>query len=559
MLQGQSSTDTRKAHNLPFWRQIRWNLTFAFVLLVVLALTIVQAITLPLIRANAQQQVLNQLESVAVLKHNQINRWLYEGQYALTLLLSSPVESQLRPFVAAPTADPSEQARINALLREATTLRPARPGAGSLFRTVFLYTPNGRIIASSNERQIGQIVTQQPYFAKSLVENQIQPPYYALGSSELTVVVTHRLLDDKGQTIGILGGSLDLTVLAAVMLERSGLGESGETYLVSLESHYLLTPSRFPGNEPTKAYYSEGIDQALRGENGSGTYQNYRTPSTQVFGVYRWVPELQTALLTEIETTEALAAADQVWWRSIILTLITAAVALLIAVYSATRVSRPIVALTRVAAQITDGALDVRADTRQRNEIGMLAAGFNMMTNTLQQTLAGLEQRVADRTAALQQALTEREQTLHELKEALQARDLLTRTVRDLSSPVLPVHEGVLVMPLIGVIDSERAAILTQSLLQAIEHHRARVVLIDVTGVPLVDTQVAAVLIQAAAATKLLGAQPVLVGLRPELAQTIVGLGVDLSILITHADLQTGISHALRQQHSWAVAIRGRN
>src|SRR5690349_12954997 len=116
MLQGQPSTDTRKAHNLPFWRQIRWNLTFAFVLLVVLALTIVQVITLPLIRANAQQQVLNQLESVAVLKHNQINRWLYEGQYALTLLLSSPVENQLRPFVAAPTAEPAEQARINALL-----------------------------------------------------------------------------------------------------------------------------------------------------------------------------------------------------------------------------------------------------------------------------------------------------------------------------------------------------------------------------------------------------------------------------------------------------------
>ena len=328
---------------------------------------------------------------------------------------------------------------------------------------------------------------------------------------------------------------------------------------MSLESHYLLTPSRFPGYEPTKAYYSQGIDRALRGENGSGTYLNYRTPSTQVFGVYRWVPELQTALLTEIETTEALTAADQVWWRSLILTLITTVVVILVAIYSATRVSRPIVALTRVAAQITEGALDVRADTRQRNEIGVLAAGFNTMTGTLQQTLAGLEQRVADRTAALQEALTEREQTLLELKEALHARDLLSRTVRDLSSPVLPVHDGVLVMPLIGVIDSERAATLTQSLLQAIEQHRARTVLIDVTGVPLVDTQVAAVLLQAAAATKLLGAQPVLVGVRPELAQTIVGLGVDLSILITHADLQSGINYALGQQHSWVVDIRGLN
>jgi anti-anti-sigma factor len=425
-------------------------------------------------------------------------------------------------------------------------LQTAQTGVGSLFQGLFLYESNGRIVASSNERQICQVVTQQPYFAKSMIADQIQAPYYALGSSELTVVVTHRLLDSSGRTIGILAGSLDLTVLATIMLERSGLGESGETYLVSLESQYLLTPSRFPGYELTKAYSSEGIDRALRGENSSGTYLNYRTPPTQVFGVYRWVPELQAALLTEIDTTEALTAANQVWWRSILLTLGTTVVAILVAIYCAARVSQPIVALTRVAAQITEGAVDVRADTRQQNEIGVLADGFNTMTSTLQRTLAGLEQRVADRTAALQQALTENEQTLLELQDALHSRDLLSRTVRDLSSPVLPVHDGVLVMPLIGVIDSERAAILTQSLLHAIEQHRARTVLIDVTGVPLVDTQVAAVLLQAAAATKLLGAQPVLVGIRPELAQTIVGLGVDLRSIVTHGTLQDGIGYALR-------------
>jgi anti-anti-sigma factor len=559
MLQGQSSTNDRKAHTLPFWRQIRWNLTFAFVGLVVLALTIVQALTLPLIRANAQQQVHNQLESVAALKHNQINRWLYEGQYALTQLLSSPVENQLRTFVAAPAADTVEQGRINTLLQETATVQGAHTGSGSLFRALFLYAPNGRIVAASNERQIGQVVTQQPYFAKSLTTDQIQAPYYALGSSELTVVVTRRLLDSSERTIGILGGSLDLTVLATIMLERSGLGESGETYLVSLESQYLLTPSRFPGYQSTKAYNSEGIHRALRGENGSGTYLNYRTPPMQIFGVYRWVPELQAALLTEIETTEALTAADQVWWRGIILTLITTVVAILVAIYSAARVSWPIIALTRVAVQITEGAVDVRADTRQQNEIGVLAAGFNTMTDTLQQTLAGLEQRVAERTETLQQALCEREQTLLELKEALHTRDLLSRTVRELSSPVLPVHDDVLVMPLIGVIDSERAALLTQSLLQAIEQHQARIVLIDVTGVPLVDTHVAAVLLQAAAATKLLGVQAMLVGIRPEVAQAIVGLGVDLSILITHADLQSGISYALERRHSWAAGMRGRN
>jgi anti-anti-sigma factor len=101
-------------------------------------------------------------------------------------------------------------------------------------------------------------------------------------------------------------------------------------------------------------------------------------------------------------------------------------------------------------------------------------------------------------------------------------------------------------MPLIGSIDSEQAAVLLHALLTAIEHHSARSIIIDVTGVPLIDTQVARVLLQAADAARLLGARTILAGLRPELAQTIVGLGVDLTRLCTRADLQSAVSDALQ-------------
>ena len=83
--------------------------------------------------------------------------------------------------------------------------------------------------------------------------------------------------------------------------------------------------------------------------------------------------------------------------------------------------------------------------------------------------------------------------------------------------------------------------LLTSTLLAAIEEHQARVVILDVTGVPIIDSQVARVLLEAAAAARLLGATPMLVGLRPELAQTIVGLGLDLATLITLANLKTGL------------------
>jgi anti-anti-sigma regulatory factor len=170
------------------------------------------------------------------------------------------------------------------------------------------------------------------------------------------------------------------------------------------------------------------------------------------------------------------------------------------------------------------------------------------MTGELQQTQAGLEQRVAERTAELAQANVEAEQTLRDLQHALTARDQLSAAIRDISSPVVPVLPGIVIMPLIGAIDTERASIITSTLLTALERQRAEVAILNVTSVPLVDTQVAKVLINTAAAARLLGVETILVGLRPELAQTIVGLGVELRGLQTRADLADGVQYALKQR-----------
>ncbi len=156
------------------------------------------------------------------------------------------------------------------------------------------------------------------------------------------MVVTRRLLDSRGQLVAVLGGQLDLTILGEVMLSRSGLGQSGETYLVSNESHYLLTPSRFEGYPLTRAYHSAGIDRALLGENGAGSYENYRDPAVAVMGVYRWVPEVKAALLAEMETSEALAGADAAQRISIVLVLSACVLALLIGLLVATRLANPI-------------------------------------------------------------------------------------------------------------------------------------------------------------------------------------------------------------------------
>lgn len=386
----------------------------------------------------------------------------------------------------------------------------------------------------------------QPFFAGGLKAPYVQPPYYAVGDAVLTMVMTQPLHDQRGQNVGALAGEVNLAELGQIMLERTGLGASGETYLISQENNYLLTPSRSPGYPLNRAYHSLGIDRALQGEDSAGVYGDYRLPTASVIGAYRWVPALNTALLAEINEAEAQGLFAQTATLSAATAIVAALAAALMGLFVATRVARPITALTQTAGRITAGALDQRAKGGQRNEIGLLATTFNSMADRLQHTLAGLEQRVAERTADLEQANADAQRALAELRESVHARALLSATVRELSSPVLPIRDGVLVMPLIGEIDSARAALLMDSLLGAVERQRARIVILDVTGVPLVDTQVAQALLQAAAATRLLGAQVILVGVRPELAQTIVSLGIDLHSLVLRADLQSGVSYALQ-------------
>jgi rsbT co-antagonist protein RsbR len=130
----------------------------------------------------------------------------------------------------------------------------------------------------------------------------------------------------------------------------------------------------------------------------------------------------------------------------------------------------------------------------------------------------------------------ERERVIREQQDA----------IRELSTPVLQVRDRLLILPIIGVLDSARARQLTEQLLAAIRDNRARVVVIDVTGVATIDLTVANNLVQAVEASRLMGASAILTGVSSRIAQTLVDLGVDLGAMQTVGDLQGGLEHAER-------------
>lgn len=142
-----------------------------------------------------------------------------------------------------------------------------------------------------------------------------------------------------------------------------------------------------------------------------------------------------------------------------------------------------------------------------------------------------------DISLAIDTYVDSRERTIKALQQ---------EAIRELSTPVLPFREGMLLLPIIGQIDSQRARQLTEHLLLSIRANRAKVIVIDITGVATVDSRVANHLVQTVEAARLMGAKVVISGISPEIALTMVTLGIDLGPVYTVGDLQNGIEHAER-------------
>lgn len=172
------------------------------------------------------------------------------------------------------------------------------------------------------------------------------------------------------------------------------------------------------------------------------------------------------------------------------------------------------------------------------DDVDSLATGLNMLAEELEASIeseramrAELESRVAERT--------------RELEERLATIAAQAATIRELSTPVLKVWKGVLVMPLVGVLDTRRAQQMTEQLLEAIGREQARVAIVDITGVSVMDTAVADHLMETVRAARMLGAQAILTGIGPVNAQTLVKLRVELGELPTAGTLESALKKAL--------------
>jgi anti-anti-sigma regulatory factor len=172
---------------------------------------------------------------------------------------------------------------------------------------------------------------------------------------------------------------------------------------------------------------------------------------------------------------------------------------------------------------------------------------FLMWTTSTFIPMHNADGRITHTLAVWKDITDEKQREFAERQHKEEIIEQQTAALAELSTPLLTISDTTVVMPLVGTVDSRRVTQIMDSLLQGVATSRASIVILDITGVAIVDTQVANAFIRASQAVQLLGAQVVITGIRPEVAQTLVQLGVDLRSIITRGTLRDGITYALQQ------------
>ncbi|MBX2864595.1 MAG: sensor histidine kinase [Leptolyngbyaceae cyanobacterium MAG.088] len=377
-------------------------------------------------RETLKQSLYDRLSVAATLKEEELNQWFQFHRNDILLLANLPeLQTQTEVLLSAPApqddennseelnntevpteTDIKKEARkqLTSYLRDITTFKPD-------LAEVSIATENGLILFSTNkklENTSQPLDTNTTYFADG--SDDITPiPYISPTTGKTAITLATPILDTAKNRIGILLVTLDLQDIDSLIQERTGLGETGTTYLVGQIGEQNIFIASDKDEDSTGNITSFAIDAAIAGESGAGLYQNYAGKS--VIGVYRWVEGQNLALLAEINQREAFGPA-RVLARNILLIGFIATGLLLSGIYLLSRrITQPITQITKAAIQLQSGQLDQALSVNSQDEIGVLAQAFNHMAQQLKQsfdflenTNQDLEFRVQERTVELEAA-----------------------------------------------------------------------------------------------------------------------------------------------------------
>ncbi len=418
-----------------FWRRsLLARLVISFLLLTWLVVSLVTGFTFAQAREALTNSIFEHLATIAGQKEDALQRWIDIQREDIHFVAAMPgIPAQVETLLTAEPASPEYQAAYNRLAKALAAVIDRKLDVQEVF---ILSDPGGKILYSTQKENEGKYRVNDSYFIAGRRGTYLQSVYLSPLTLKPTMTLATPLVNEAGQPLAVLAFHVNLDRLDQIIFEPSGLGETGEAYLVN-RYNVFVSAERFGQDEFPRGVHSAGIDTAIQGQSGSGVYTNYI--GQPVIGVYYWLEELELALVVEMAEDEAFAPAR--YLAAIIFVVGFVSTGLLaIGVYLLARqITYPILAIADTARQMADGDLSVEAPVMTEDEVGLLARSFNVMVGRLRQSLTLLEQRVEERTMELttsnrflQQEITERqraEEAARERAEQLAALNRITQRV----------------------------------------------------------------------------------------------------------------------------------
>jgi len=346
--------------------------------------------------------VFSRLEAVGEVKADSLDRWIDEQRRNVVFVGSIPGFGDEARILMDPASTAAQLADAKDALRRTLDVVIKQTADAQEFMILDL---DGVVRLSTVPAHEGQSQASEFFFTNGASHTTVQNAYISSLSNAQTITVSNPLFDadGRGREVGVLAGNLDLERIDRIVLERSGLGEGGATYLVGPDHHFIH--ARLNQGVHASGVSSSGIDQALAGVDGEALYTDYQ--GVPVIGVYRWLDAHDSALLVELPQSEAFAPAQQLALTIAVVGMLSA-VLLAIGIWLiAVRVTRPITRLAATAASVAGGDLTATAPVESQDEVGRLTLAFNDMTSQLRENVETLERRVDERTAELQVARQE--------------------------------------------------------------------------------------------------------------------------------------------------------
>ena len=385
----------------PWRRSLRARLIAYFLLLSTVTVLVVGAVVYVRATNDLTNAIYDRLDAVAAVKADAIGRWVDEQRRNVVFVSAMPgVGDDARVFLDPTSSADARQQAGDRLRTDLATVVSKTADA----EEIDVLDLAGTIQLSTLPAHEGRSQGGETFFTAGSSQTTVQNVYVSSLTNLPTMTVATPLFDQNGagQRVAVLAANLSLERLDQIVQARTGLGQTGRTYLVGPDSR-LIQGTTSAGS--TAVVDSTGIRDALAHQDGQGLYVDLR--GVPVIGVYQWLPDRGAALIAEISQDEAFGTARQLAFTIALVGLLSALLLVAGIWVVARRVTRPILALAATATQVTAGNLGAVSGIRSEDEVGTLAIAFDEMTAQLRADVETLERRVADRTVELQAARQE--------------------------------------------------------------------------------------------------------------------------------------------------------